>query len=53
MCFNVKNDHNFKIVILDEIDSMTDDAQCILKNNMRKHKKCQILFLICNYIKQK
>lgn len=50
-CENVfaKKNHKFKIVILDEIDSMTDDAQCILRKIIEENTKNARFCLICNY----
>lgn len=40
----------FKIVVLDEADSMTIDAQAILRSVIEKHTKNVRFCLICNYI---
>ncbi len=48
--FAKQTDHKFKIVILDEIDSMTDDAQCILRKIIEDNTKNARFCLICNYI---
>jgi replication factor C subunit 3/5 len=42
--------NNFKLVILDEADSMTDDAQLALREIIGKYSTHTRFCLICNYI---
>ena len=42
----------FKLVILDETDAMTDDAQAILRHIVERYTENARFCLICNYIKK-
>lgn len=46
------NNKLFKLVILDEVDAMTDDAQKLLISVMDNNIDCVRFCLICNYIKK-
>jgi replication factor C subunit 3/5 len=45
-----KGDNTFKLVILDETDAMTADAQAILRKVVEKYTSSTRFCLICNYI---
>ena len=47
-----ENQALFKLVILDEADAMTDDAQSMLVNIMEKYIHNARFCLMCNYIKK-
>lgn len=47
-----KNTPKFKLIILDEIDAMTDDAQAILRKVVEKYVNNVRFCFICNYLKK-
>ena len=47
-----KNSPSFKLIILDEIDAMTDDAQAILRKVIEKYVHNARFCFICNYLKK-
>lgn len=47
-----KNTPPFKLIILDEIDAMTDDAQSILRKVVEKYVNNVRFCFICNYLKK-
>jgi len=47
-----ENTPKFKLVILDEIDAMTDDAQAILRKIIENYVKNVRFCFICNYLKK-
>lgn len=49
---NIENKCAFKLVILDEADAMTPDAQAMLRKVIEKYSYCARFCLICNYIKK-
>lgn len=52
MSMGSKNTNSFKLVILDETDAMTDDAQAILRQVVEKYTNNARFCLICNYIEK-
>ena len=52
--YDIKNKKSkiFKLVILDETDAMTDDAQAILRHIVERYTDNARFCLICNYIKK-
>src|SRR3990167_9970498 len=51
MCDNTTN-LNFKLVIMDETDSMTIDAQAVLRKIIEKYIVGVRFCFICNYLKK-
>jgi DNA polymerase III delta prime subunit len=47
-----KNTPPFKLIILDEIDAMTEDAQAILRKVIEKYVSNVRFCFICNYLKK-
>lgn len=50
--FSDKDDVQFKLVILDEADAMTPDAQSMLRRVIEKNSNTVRFCLICNHIKK-
>jgi replication factor C subunit 3/5 len=46
------NDSTFKLIILDEFDSMTEEAQYVLKSIIDKYNKNVRFCLLCNFLKK-